>query len=432
MGEDADAATGKTEDGEQPQPLEGVTVVDAASLYAGPLAATYLGDFGAEVIKVEHPDGGDPLRHFGGDGHSWEWVGRNKQSVPLDLKADDGQAAFLALVEEADVLVESFRPGTLESWGLGWETLSARNPGLVMVRTTGFGQTGPYSDRPGFGTLIEAMSGFAYSTGMDGGPPTLPPVALADSVCALHSAFAAMTALYWRENGGTGQYIDSSILESMFALMGDVVARYDADGDLFRRNGNTSRMTVPRNTYKTKDDRWVALSGSTENTARRILQIVGGSAEQRSADSTSGEQGDPQDEGMVGQYPDMETRIEHSDEIDERIAEWMARHTREEVVDIFEDHEAALGPVYNMADIFADEHFAARDAVIAVESAGGVERRMRGVFPKMSETPGSVEHAGPELGAHARAVLRERAGLSDEEIDALVEEGVTALTDRNG
>jgi crotonobetainyl-CoA:carnitine CoA-transferase CaiB-like acyl-CoA transferase len=423
MGENGERTA---EDGEQPQPLEGITVVDAASLYAGPLAATYLGDFGAEVIKVEHPEGGDPLRQFGGDGRSWEWVGRNKQSVPLDLKDEDGQAAFLALVEEADVLVESFRPGTLESWGLGWETLSERNPGLVMVRTTGFGQTGPYSDRPGFGTLIEAMSGFAYSTGIDDGPPTLPPVALADSVCALHSAFAAMTALYWRDIGdGTGQYIDSSILESMFALMGDVVARYDADGDLFRRNGNTSRMTVPRNTYRTKDDRWVALSGSTENVARRILQIVGG-------------------EEMVEQYPDMATRIEHSEEIDRRIADWMAERTREEVVDIFEDHEAALGPVYNMADIFDDEHFAARDAVIAVEretrpqgaspddraeSEASREVRMRGVFPKMSETPGSVEHSGPELGAHARVVLRERAGLSDEEIDALVEDGVTALTE---
>jgi formyl-CoA transferase len=400
-----DATAGADGDG----PLSGVTVVDAASLYAGPLAATYLGDFGAEVIKVEHPEGGDPLRQFGGDGRSWEWVGRNKQSVPLDLKAEAGQEAFLDLVEVADVLVESFRPGTLESWGLGWETLSERNPGLVMVRTTGFGQTGPYSDRPGFGSLVEAMSGFAYSTGMEEGPPTLPPIALADSVCALHSAFATMTALYWRDmSDGTGQYIDSSILESMFALMGDVVARYDADGQLYRRNGNTSRMTVPRNTYRTKDGRWVALSGSTENTARRILKIVGG-------------------EEMVEQYPDMETRIEHSETIDERIANWMIERTREEVVNIFEDHEAALGPVYNMADIFDDDHYETRDALVTVDGADGEERRMRGVFPKMSETPGRVDHAGPELGAHAREVLHEEAGLSDAEIDRLLEEGVTAL-----
>lgn len=402
------------DDAEAEKPLAGVTVIDAASLYAGPLAATYLGDFGAEVIKVEHPDGGDPLRQFGGDGLSWKWVGRNKKSVPLDLKDEDGRAAFLDLVEMADILVESFRPGTLEEWKIGWETLSARNPGLVMVRTTGFGQTGPYSDRPGFGTLIEAMSGFSYSTGTADGPPTLPPVALSDSVCALHSAFAAVTALYWREQGGTGQYIDASILESMFGLMGDVVARYDANGDLFRRNGNTSRMTVPRNTYQTADDRWVALSGSTENIARRIIDIVGG--EELLADE---------------RFQTMDDRIEHAKELDGIIADWMAERTREEVVNIFEEHEAALGPVYNMEDIFADEHFRAREALVEVED-GESDREtvtMRGVFPKMSETPGGIDHAGPELGEHARAVLRERAGLTDEEIDALIESEATVVVE---
>ncbi len=398
-------ATGGSPSGEGP--LSGVTVVDAASLYAGPLAATYLGDFGAEVIKVEHPDGGDPLRQFGGDGLSWSWVGRNKQSVPLDLRDADGQAAFCDLVELADVLVESFRPGTLEEWGIGWETLSERNPELVMVRTTGFGQTGPYSDRPGFGTLIEAMSGFSYSTGQEDGPPTLPPVALADSVCALHSAFAATAALYWRDNGGTGQYIDASILESMFGLMGDVVARYDATGELFRRNGNTSRMTAPRNTYQTADDRWVAISGSTENIAKRILNIVGG--EELATDE---------------RFATMDARIEHSEELDAIIADWMADHTREAVLERFEAAEAAIAPVNNMADIFENEHFQARDALVTPEDG---DQTMRGVFPKLSETPGRIDHAGPELGEHARAVLGEHADMTDEEIDRLVEDGVTAL-----
>jgi crotonobetainyl-CoA:carnitine CoA-transferase CaiB-like acyl-CoA transferase len=291
----------------------------------------------------------------------------------------------------------------------------------VMVRTTGFGQTGPYSDRPGFGSLVEAMSGFAYSTGQADGPPTLPPVALADSVCALHSAFATVAALYWRDAGGTGQYIDASILESMFALMGDVVTRYHANGDRYRRNGNTSRMTVPRNTYETADGRWVALSGSTEAVARRILRIVGG-------------------DDLVERYPDMGSRLEASAEIDARIAAWVGERTREEVVETFAAHEAALGPVYNMADIFEDEHFDARDAVVVVERAGddegaaedSEEVAMRGVVPKLSETPGRVDHPGPELGAHARAVLRERAGLSDEEVDTLVEEGVTAVAEGRG
>jgi crotonobetainyl-CoA:carnitine CoA-transferase CaiB-like acyl-CoA transferase len=397
------------------RPLAGLTVVDAASLYAGPLAATYLGDFGADVLKVEHPEGGDPLRQFGGDGHSWKWVGRNKQSVPLDLNDPAGREAFRELVADADVLVESFRPGTLESWDLGWESLSARNPGLVMVRTTGFGQDGPYSDRPGFGTLVEAMSGFSYSTGEADGPPTLPPIALADSVCALHSVFATMTALYWRDlQGGTGQYIDAAILESMFALMGDVVTRYHADGTLYRRNGNTSRMTVPRNTYQTADGRWVALSGSTDTVARRILSIV---------DEDLPEQCLLEDE----RFQTMEARLEHTEELDAIIAAWMADHDRDEVVERFTDREAALAPVYNMRDIFDDDHFDARDAIVVVD--GDEEVAMRGVFPRLSETPGGVDHAGPALGADARAVLRERAGLSNEEIDTLLQEGVTAVTD---
>ena len=260
-------------------PLSGLTVVDAASLYAGPLAATYLGDFGAEVLKVEHPDGGDPLRQFGGDGHSWQWVGRNKRSVPLDLKAEAGREAFRDLVADADVLVESFRPGTLESWDLGWETLSAVNPSLVMVRTTGFGQDGPYSDRPGFGTLAESMSGFAHLTGQADGPPTLPPFPLADAFAGLYSTFATMFALYWRDvNGGTGQYVDTSLLEPIFAsLMNYHVIEHDQKGIVRERQGNTvTEYSVPRNAYKTNDDEWVALSASSPSIAERILRIVGG------------------------------------------------------------------------------------------------------------------------------------------------------------
>lgn len=403
-------------------PLAGLTVVDAASLYAGPLAATYLGDFGAEVLKVEHPDGGDPLRQFGGDGRSWKWVGRNKRSVPLDLKDPAGREAFRDLVADADVLVESFRPGTLESWDLGWETLSAANPGLVMVRTTGFGQDGPYSDRPGFGTLVEAMSGFSYSTGEADGPPTLPPIALADSVCALHSVFAAMAALYWRDVAdGTGQYIDASILESMFALMGDVVTRYHDSGDRYRRNGNTSRMTVPRNTYETADGRWVALSGSTDTVARRILAVV---------DEDLPEQDLLADE----RFRTMEDRLQHADLLDEILTAWMADRPRDAVLERFEAAEAPVAPVYNMADIFEDEHFAARDAIHYVDdqTVDGEDSRslaMRGVFPRLSETPGGIDHVGPSLGQHARAVLRERAGLSDDDIDTLLADGVTAITE---
>jgi formyl-CoA transferase len=267
------------------------------------------------------------------------------------------------------------------------------------------------------------MSGFAFSTGEADGPPTLPPIALADTVCAMHSAFAAMCALYWRDlGGGTGQYIDASTLETMFGFMGDVVTRYHADGERFRRNGNGSRMSVPRNTYETADGRWVALSGSTENVARRILRIVGG-------------------DELVERFPDMDTRIEHADELDAIVADWMAERTREEVIDVFEAHEAALGPVYDMADIFEDDHYRAREAVVVVseddvaplddaaadaagtDAAEGVA--MRNVFPKLSETPGGVAHAGRPLGADAREVLSGVEGLTDDEIEAMVADGVT-------
>jgi formyl-CoA transferase len=370
-----------------------------------------LADFGAEVIKVEHPEGGDPLRQFGGSGRelAWKWVGRNKRSVPLDLHDEDGQRAFLELVDDADVLVESFRPGTLERWNVGWDRLSERNPGLVMVRTTGFGQTGPYSDRPGFGTLVEAMSGFAYATGQADGPPTLPPVALADTVCALHSAFGAMAALYWRDVGdGTGQFIDASILESMFATLGDHVVEYSETGATNERSGNRSARTAPRNTYRTSDDRWVAISGSTEGVAERILRTVGGD-----------------DLATDDRFRTMEGRLEHADELDDIIAEWMAARTRDEVVAAFEAHDAPVGPVYSMADIFENPHFDERDAIVAVEDRESGELEMRGVFPKLSHTPGEVRHTGPELGADAAEVLAERTSLSTETIDDMAARGVT-------
>ncbi|WP_232686290.1 CaiB/BaiF CoA transferase family protein [Halobacterium zhouii] len=391
-------------------PLDGLTVVDAASLYAGPLSAMILGDFGADVIKVEHPEHGDALREFGDypEELSYQWVNRNKKSVPLDLHAEDGQEIFRELVADADVLVENFRPGTLEDWNVGWETLSDLNEDLVMVRVTGFGQTGPYSNRPGFGTLVEAMSGYAYSTGQPDGPPTLPPTAMADTVSALHSAYAAMMALYWRDTqNGTGQYVDTSILESMFGVLGDHVTEYGRKGIDHERSGNQSSRTAPRNTYRTKDDRWVAISGSAPSIAERILRIVGG-------------------EDLVedARFQTMEGRLEHVEELDAIIEDWMRERTREEVIDIFEEHGAALGPVNNMGDIFEDEHFDRRDAILHVDD-GDEEVPMRGVFPKLSETPGRVEHPGPDIGEHTVDVITEYTDRTPDEVRQLADDGVT-------
>jgi crotonobetainyl-CoA:carnitine CoA-transferase CaiB-like acyl-CoA transferase len=398
------------------KPLDGVTVIDCASLYAGPLTAMTLGDFGAEVIKVEHPRTGDALREFGAYAEplSYLWVNRNKKSVPLDLHTVEGQQLLRELVADADVLVESFRPGRLESWDLGWETLSAVNSGLVMVRTTGFGQTGPYSDRPGFGTLVESMSGYAYSTGQADGPPTLPPVAMADTVCSLHSVYATMMALYWRDAGdGTGQCIDAAILETMFGTLGDHVVEYGRKGIDHERSGNRSSRTAPRNTYRTEDGRWVAISGSSANIAERILRIVGG-------------------EELVDdpRFRTMEDRLANGDALDALIDDWMGTHTREEVIETFETHEAALGPVYSMADIFEDTQFDERDAVIVVEDDEYGDVPMRGVFPKFSETPGSVEHTGPQLGEHTLEILPEHTSVTETEVEQLADEGVTTMEGR--
>lgn len=397
------------------KPLSNITVIDCAQLYAGPLAAMYMGDFGADVIKVEHPNGGDTLRGFGGfeEPLSWKWTGRNKQSVPIDLHAEEGKELFKALVAEADILIESFRPGTLERWDVGWETLSAVNEDLVMVRTTGFGQGTKYSHKAGFGTLAEAMSGFAYVTGPPDRPPTLPGMALADAVAACYSTFAAMFALYWRDvEGGTGQYIDTSLLEPLFGIMGENPVAHSVKGVVQERSGNRNPHSAPRNTYKTKDDRWVAISASAESVAKRVLELVGG-------------------EELVEdpRFATMEDRIANVEELDALIQAWMDERTRAEAIEAFDDAGAAIAPIYNIADIFADEYFWNRDALITVEDDDLGEIDMAGVFPHLSKTPGDVRHTGPALGEHTVEVLSSVAGLGEDEIMALADRGIVAVAD---
>jgi len=395
------------------KPLEGVTVIDCSTLIAGPLSATFMGDFGADVIKIEHPEFGDSVRNFGKEGQelSWKWLGRNKQSVAVDLSEAEGQAIFRTLAADADVVVEGFRPGTMERWGLGYDTLSAENPGLVMVRTSGFGQTGRYRDRPGFGTLAEAMSGFAEVTGFPDKPPTLPSLGLADAVAAAYSTFAAMFALYHRDvHGADGQYVDTSLVEPLFSTMGRMTVDYSVNGTVQRRTGNRSTYSAPRNTYRTKDGRWVAISGSAESIAKRVLRIVGG--EEMATDP---------------RFATAAARLENVEELDDRIGAWMAERTREEVLAVFEAHEAAIAPVYDTADIFQDDYFWERDALIEVEDPDYADLVMPGVFPKLSATPGSVDWSGPALGADTMAVLTGRCGLSEAEVRDLSERGVVSV-----
>lgn len=395
------------------QPLSGVSVIDCASLIAGPMVGTLMSQFGADVVKIEHPEYGDGLRHHGeyDEDLMWKAMGQNRKSVPVDLHHEEGQEVIHDLVKEADVFVENFRPGRLEEWNLGWETLSEINPDLVMVRVTGFGQTGPYRDRPGFGTLAEAMSGFAYMTGQPDGPPTLPPFGLADAITGLYATAAATFALYWRDTeDGTGQYVDASIFEAMFAaIMHGQTVEYAEKGIVGERMGNRISHSAPRNTYQTGDDQWVAISASAENIAKRVLRIVGG-------------------EELVSdpRFQTMRDRVEHVEELDAIIQDWMAEHTREEAVEIFTEHNAAIAPVYSIADIFQDEHVDARDLLVELEDEELGEVTLPGVVPRLSETPGRIDHPGPRLGKQARDILTERTSLTDEELAALEEQGIIA------
>ncbi|RDI60589.1 CaiB/BaiF CoA transferase family protein [Nocardia pseudobrasiliensis] len=389
--------------------LAGIRVLDVATLFAGPMAATLLGDFGAEVIKIEHPRG-DPARGHGpqrdGTGLWWKMLGRNKKSVTLDLGHPEGQRILRRLVADVDVLIENFRPGTFERWGLGYEALRAINPRLILARVTGFGQFGPYAHRPGFGTLAEAMSGFAAMTGAPDGPPTLPPFGLADGIAALATAYAVMTALRARERDGVGQQVDLAIIEPILALLGPQLIAYDQLGELPPRLGNRSANNAPRNVYRTRDDAWVAVSTSTESIAARVMRLVG--------------------RPELTDRPWFATgtgRAAHADELDAAVNRWVAARDLEEVIREFEKAEAAVAPIYTAADIFTDPQYRALETVTTVpdDDLGAV--RMQNVLFRLSGTPGRIRWTGPALGAHTPEVLG-RYGIDTAELERLATMGV--------
>lgn len=395
-----------------PLPLEGIKVVDSATLFAGPMSACLLGDFGADVIKVEHPSG-DSLRTLGWhkDGVSlwWALVSRNKRCVTLKLSETRGQELMKEILRDADVYIENFRPGTLERWNLGPDVLHELNPGLVIVRTTGFGQTGPYSRLPGFGTLAESISGYAHINGWPDGPPTLPPFALADSIAALTGAFATMTALWWREQSGEnrGQVIDLSIFEPMFWVLGPQALVYDQLGIVQSRTGNRAPFAAPRNAYRAKDGRWLGLSGSAQSIAERVMRIVGR-------------------EDLIEQpwFRDHTGRLEHVDELDEVIQDWIGRHTTEEVLAAFAEHEGAIAPIYSIEDIFRDPQYAARETIATVQHPKLGPIRMQNVIPRLTLTPGRIKHPGAELREHNRDVFIGELGVSEDEFAELERLGV--------
>ncbi|MEU4654212.1 CoA transferase [Streptomyces sp. NPDC023723] len=392
-----------------PAPLTGLRVLDLATLFAGPLAATMLGDFGAEVIKVEHPDRPDPSRGHGpskdGVGLWWKLLGRNKRTITLDLSKPGGRDTLLRLAAGADVVIENFRPGTLERWGLGWAELAEVNPRLVLTRVTGFGQFGPYAHRPGFGTLAEAMSGFAAMTGEADAPPTLPPFGLADSIAALATAYAVMTALAARDRTGEGQVVDMAIIEPILTVLGPQPLWYDQLGHVQPRTGNRSANNAPRNTYRTADGSWVAVSTSAQSVAERVMRLVG--------------RPELIDEPW---FATGAGRAHHADLLDQAVGDWIAGRPRAEVLAAFEAAEAAIAPVQDVRDVLADPQYQALDSVTTVDDPELGPLRMQNVLFRLSATPGAIRWAGRPHGADTDEVLSE-LGLTPGDLKLLREAG---------
>ena len=392
--------------------LGDLRVIDAATLFAGPSAAMMLGDFGADVIKIEHPRRGDPSRGHGasagGVGLWWKTLARNKRTAAVDLSRAEGQEILRRLCERSDVLIENFRPGTLERWDLDPEDLLKLNPRLIVARMTGFGQHGPMARQPGFGTLAEAMSGFAAMTGQPDGPPTLPPLALADGIAGLAMSYAIMLALHARERTGRGQVIDLAIIEPIMGLLGPQMTAYKALGVVPRRTGNRSSSNAPRNTYRTRDGRWLAISTSAQPIAERVVTLVGRP-------------------DLVEQpwFATGQGRVQHVDELDEAVASWIAERDAAEVVARFEEAQAAVAPIYDVTDIAQDPQYEALGTFVELpdEELGTVT--MQNVMFRLSDTPGEIRWPGRPLGRDTDEVLGE-LDYSRERLAELREAGVIA------
>ncbi|MFI9594801.1 CaiB/BaiF CoA transferase family protein [Nonomuraea sp. NPDC052265] len=392
--------------------LADLRVIDAATLFAGPSAAMMLGDFGADVIKIEHPRRGDPSRGHGasvdGVGLWWKSLSRNKRTAAVDLSRAEGQQILRRLAERSDVLIENFRPGTLERWNLAPEELLKVNPRLIVARMTGFGQIGPMSGQPGFGTLAEAMSGFAAMTGEPDGPPTLPPLALADGIAGLAMSYAIMVALHARAATGRGQVVDLAIIEPILGLLGPQMTAYKALGVVPRRTGNRSSSNAPRNTYRTRDGRWLAISTSAQPIAERVVTLVGRP-------------------DLVEQpwFASGHGRVQHVDELDEAVATWIAARDADEVIARFEEAQAAVAPIYDVTDLARDPQYAALGTFVELpdEELGTVT--LQNVLFRLSETPGEIRWPGRPLGHDTDEVLGE-LDYPAETVAALREAGVIA------
>jgi crotonobetainyl-CoA:carnitine CoA-transferase CaiB-like acyl-CoA transferase len=393
-------------------PLHGLRVVEAATLAAGPMVATALGEFGAEVIKVEQPGTGDPMRTWGerkdGIALVWKSISRNKRCVTLDLRQEAGQELFHQLLDVSDVLIVGNRPSALERGGIDYESVHAAHPQLVMVHITGYGRGGPKSDRPGYGTLAEAMSGFAHLTGQPDGPPTLPPFMLADGVAAQSATWAVMMALYHRDvHGGGGQLVDVNLIEPLGRLLELATLTYDQLGKIPGRVGNRLDASAPRNAYRTADDRWLAISSASPNIAMRVYRAIGRNDLAEDPD-----------------YVDPVRRQDRAVEVDKLVAEWVAERTLDDAMAVLQAAEVAAAPIYDAQQLLADEHLQARGSFVTVEDPDFGPMTVHAPVVQMSETPGEVAHLGRALGADNDAVYGELLGVSAARLSELRGDGV--------
>lgn len=390
--------------------LQGIRVVDCSTVFAGPAATAYLADFGAQVLKVEHPNG-DHARHFEpvhDDVSLWsKLVNRNKQTVTLDLHSEEGQQLFRRLAADADVVVENFRPGTLERWNLGYDVLSRDNPRLIMLRVTAFGQTGPYSGRPGYGTLAEAMSGLAQLIGYPDRPPLLPPLALGDNIGAIAGAYSVVLALFHRERSGRGQTIDLALVEPLLAVLGIQTLVQSVTGTIMQRQGNRVQHLAPRGAWETMDGRWISVTVGNDNTFKSLATAI--SMPELVADA---------------RFADNHARLAHVDEIEAILTDWFKRKTNAEALDLLERYNVSCAPLYDSEQLLSDPQFRSREAFVKVgdEELGSVV--LPNVLARFSETPGAVRFAGRKKGADNKSVYCDRLGLSAGEVAALAERGV--------
>jgi len=396
-------------------PLAGIRVIDMATVIAAPFCGTVLGEFGADVIKLEHPDGGDALRRFGtpsqrGDTLTWLSEGRNKRSITLDLRKPEGAAIFKEMIAKTDIVCENFRTGTLEKWGLGWEVLKAINPGLIMLRVTGYGQTGPYKDRPGFARVAHAVGGIAYLAGMPKGTPVTPgSTTLGDYMTGLFGCLGVLMALRHKERTGEGQYVDAALYESVFRCTEELAPAYAMYGIVRERQGSSHNdFAVPHGHFSTKDGKWVAISCATDMLFARLTQAMG--RPELATEDT---------------YGDQTTRLANRHDVNEIVRDWCASLTREDVLQRCYATDTPAGPLNNIADIFGDRQFHARRNLVAMDVPDtGEQVIVPAPVPRLSETPASIRTLGPKLGEHTDEILSELLGLSGAQIAALHASGV--------